>query len=257
MLTDPSATLFLLAHPDDEFFCAPFIHDEQKTGRHVICAYLTDGGWGGQSVQQRIDESLAVLARLGVPSGDVHFIGAELFIPDGALAAHMPAAYEAVRGLVGSNTRIYTTAWEGGHQDHDACHAIGVRLGLQFGLAEVYQFPLYNAMGVVAPLFSVMLPLAANGPIDGRALTWSERLFFLRNACGYPSQWKTWLGLLPFATARLLKDGRVVRQPAQAGRLRERPHEGALLYERRGNARFADVNERVAAFLRDATDPTR
>jgi LmbE family N-acetylglucosaminyl deacetylase len=252
MLTDAGATLFLVAHPDDEFFCSPFLSDELAAGREVIVAYLTDGAWGGQSIQCRIKESLGILTRLGVSERHVHFLGSELSIPDGGLVDHMRIAYEAVRQrLVGPGTRIYTTAWEGGHQDHDACHAIAVRLGLQDGNGEVYQFPLYNAMDMTGPLFKVMSPLKQNGSIDSRALTWRERFAFLRNAFGYPSQWKTWLGLLPFAASRVLAEGKVVRQPAHVDRLAARPHEGPLLYEKRGKAQFEAVSRRIEAFLED------
>jgi LmbE family N-acetylglucosaminyl deacetylase len=251
MLTDRDVTLFLLAHPDDEFFCSVFIQDELAKERRVIVAYLTDGGWGGQSVRRRIDESLAVLARLGVPSSDVHFVGAERSIPDGALPNHMQSAYEAVKRVVGeSDLRIYTTAWEGGHQDHDACHAIATRLALHHGVTEVYQFPLYNAAGARPPLFNVMSALQANGCTEARMLTWSERASFLRNAFSYPSQWKTWLGLLPFATLRLLTEGRIIRQQVQGSRLHKRPHEGPLLYERRGHGKFAQIEQCVAAFMK-------
>jgi len=73
-LVQPSA-LFLFAHQDDEFGVFQKIMDEQRQGRHVYCAYLTDGAFAGQSSLRRNRESLTVLTKLGVQEEDI-------FLPD-------------------------------------------------------------------------------------------------------------------------------------------------------------------------------
>lgn len=254
MPIDPACSLFLFAHPDDEFFCAGFLADEVRRGHAVHCVYLTDGAWGGQSVQRRIDESMRVLGRYGVDAARVHFIGASLGIPDGGLQEHMQRAYAALRDLfAAAPARIHTTAWEGGHQDHDVCHAIALRLAAEVDGdgAAVYQFPLYHAQGLAGPWFRVMSPLAGNGPVEARRLSLAELVGSLLNAFRYPSQWKTWLGLLPFAAWRLIGGRRMVRQPARVGRLAERPHAGPLLYEKRCYGRFEDVQRHILDFMGD------
>ena len=41
---DGASAAFVLAHPDDEYFCLPLIAAEVTGGRAVSIAYLTDGG---------------------------------------------------------------------------------------------------------------------------------------------------------------------------------------------------------------------
>jgi N-acetylglucosamine malate deacetylase 1 len=249
MHIEPNLALFVLAHPDDEFFCTAFLSDEILAGSEVHCAYLTDGAYGGQSAQRRIDETLSVLARYGVNSTRVHFIGAERGVADGALAQQMSAAWQALRSAVPrAPTRIYTTAWEGGHQDHDACHAVALRMAKECGCSDVRQFALYNGYGT-RHLFRVMTPMPGNGPSELRYVSLREIARMLMNAFAYPSQWKTWLGLFPFAAWHLLRMRSIGWQRTSDVRIAERPHAGPLLYERRGRARYEDTHAFISAFL--------
>ncbi|MDF4002847.1 PIG-L family deacetylase [Luteibacter sp. PPL552] len=250
MLIERPLTLFVFAHPDDEFFCIPFIRDAVKELHEVRFVYLTDGAWGGQSASRRIQESLRVLSRYGVNASQVHFLGHEMNIPDGKLHLHLSAAYEAIRSLCGERlTNVFSPAWEGGHQDHDATHALALAVALDCPAAKAYQFPLYNAAGCIRPWFRVMAPLPSNGASFGRRVTLGEAVDIAVNAFRYPSQWKTWMALLPFAAWRLFTLRQVQCQPMSIHRLGQRPHEDSLLYERRGNATFAEVQSRVDALM--------
>jgi len=237
------STLFLFAHPDDEFFCLPIIQREQSFGSHVVCVYLTDGGYNGQSIERRKAETIAALDNYGVNTEDIHFIGAEVGIPDGELHKYLELAHSTLETKCKnlSLQRVFLPAWEGGHQDHDACHAIGVILCSNLGLTyALRQFSLYNGYQC-RYLFKVMRALPNNGPVERVNVSLGSALRYLGTVRHYPSQWKTWLGLLPFAALQVLRSRNYVLQMVNVDRIKERPHPGMLLYERRTSVRHEDI----------------
>jgi len=256
MPTDVGAVerhLFVFAHPDDEFACLEQIRRSLAAGCEIVCAYLTDGAYGGQPIEPRIEESRRALGRQGVAPASIHFLGAAAGIPDGELPSRMRTAYEALCDLVlrsGEVTACFVTAWEGGHQDHDASYAILMAMR-QNGLlnAPVWQFPLYNGAGLPGPLFRVMHPLPSNGPTTLLSVSMQPRLLDLRTCMGYPSQWRTWLGLLPFVAIKLLFQGSYTLQAADEKALEQRPHAGKLLFERRSTTTWEHVRQGYLALL--------
>jgi LmbE family N-acetylglucosaminyl deacetylase len=243
------AALFLFAHQDDEFGVFERIAALRRQGVRVACAYLTDGQTASASADRRNAESLAVLARLGVPAHEVRFAGQELGIGDARLPLHLDAAARWIDAWLDSHPAIeaiYAPAWEGGHHDHDALHALTVLLAARRGLApRTRQFSLYQASGLPGPLFRVLAPLPGNGPAERLPLAWGARLRHLRLCLCYPSQRGTWIGLFPFVALHYLLRGVEQVQPVAPRRLGERPHVGPLYYEKR---RFFTW-ERMAAAL--------
>lgn len=256
MHSDERPLIALLAHPDDEFAIFPWLAAEAATGRSVWCFWLTDGGWGGQDVQRREDESLEVLTSFGLNVGSLEFLGRTLAIRDGHLADELDTVIALVRqrlALIGNAHTLLIPAWEGGHQDHDAAHLVGLASSAGFQ-AEVFQYSLYHGAGLVGPLFKVLSPLPQNGPTIPHPTSVSFRLRCLAACLRYRSQWKSFLGLLPFYALRLARRDAFVLQPVNAARVREQPHAGLPLYERRGGTTWAafsrttaDVRERIAA----------
>lgn len=251
-LVQPSA-LFLFAHQDDEFGVFQKIMDEQRHGRRVFCAYLTDGVFEGESSARRNRESLAVLTKLGVIEEDILFVGNTLSIPDGSLPDHLKTASEwIIDWLVRYPLveAIYLPAWEGGHHDHDALHAIGVIVAEEAGLIKVVrQFPLYNGYRCGGPLFRVLLPLPMNGDIEVVKMSWANRLRFLRFCFSYPSQAITWVGLLPFVLLHYIFYGTQVLQTVSLERIGYRPHSGSLYYERRGFSTWEKMSNALAGWM--------
>ena len=240
MPIDPNRTelvdLFLFAHQDDEFGVFHMIDESRRQGRRVVCAYLTRGVNG--LALQRNRESLRVLAKQGVSMQDVMFAGDHLRIDDAKLHLSLDAAATWISEWITSYpeiNRIYVTAWEGGHHDHDILHALTAcithRLGL---LGKVRQFALYNHDRCPGPLFRVLSPLKSNGPVDFYRVKLSKRLTYLGLCLQYPSQRKTWIGLFPFVLLHYLLDGRQALQRISMERLDQRPHSGTLYYEQRG-----------------------
>lgn len=249
-LVQPSA-LFLFAHQDDEFGVFQKIMDEQRHARRVFCAYLTDGAFEGKSSLRRNRESLAVLTKLGVQEEDIFFAGHTLVIPDGSLPDHLKIASEWIASWLARYpmvTAIYLPAWEGGHHDHDALHAMGVIVAEEAGLIKVVrQFPLYNGYKCGGPLFRVLLPLPMNGDLEVVKVPWANRIRFLRYCLSYPSQAITWVGLFPFVLLHYFFYGTQVLQTVSRERIRHRPHSGPLYYERRQFCTWGKMLERLSS----------
>ena len=258
MLTD-SFALFLFAHQDDEFGVFERIAALRRRGVRVACAYLTDGQTARASAATRNAESLAVLARLGVAPGDVHFAGQQLGIGDARLPLHLDAAAHWIGawidGFAGIDA-LHVTAWEGGHHDHDALHALTVHLAAARGLLErTWQFSLYQGQGLPGPLFRVLTPLARNGPVHATPIAWRARLRYLDLCLSYPSQRTTWIGLFPFVLLHYLLRGDQALQKVTPARTIERPHEGALYYEKRKFFTWPQMNAAIAAWLASTGRP--
>lgn len=227
----------LFAHPDDEMALFPWILDAASDGSRVHCVWLTDGGWGGQSIERRCEESRRVLVDLGVAPEDMHFAGAELGIPDGDLHRRLPSAVDWLLGRFGHmspGTSLWIPAWEGGHPDHDASHLAGHALARHSAIQPL-QFSLYHGKGLPGPWFRVLSPIEENGPAEGLPVGLFERMRCIARCLAYRSQWKSFVGLLPFYTLRMFRRYPFVLQPAEWARTAQRPHPGALLYERRGS----------------------
>jgi LmbE family N-acetylglucosaminyl deacetylase len=247
--TEP-VVLFLFAHQDDEFGVFQKIIDERTNGRRACCAYLTDGGSETVSPERRNRESISILKQLGVEEKDIFFAGSHLKIGDARLPESLELAANWIQEWISGFSAveaIYIPAWEGGHHDHDALHAITVCIAQDRNfLSCVRQFSLYNGYRCRGPMFRVCLPLPFNGKTEHTRISWKRRMRFLGYCLGYPSQAKTWLGLFPFVMLHYLSNGMQTTQPASYERIGQRPHQGALYYERRGFYTWEKMRTRLA-----------
>jgi len=246
------ATLFLLAHQDDEFAIFFEIETVLARGGRVICLYLTDGA-ARTIAWQRNAESRAVLAKLGVRSTDIQFFGERLKIGDGHLVEHLGPMYEALEASLpdlGPIGRLVTHAWEGGHPDHDAAYLLGVTLAQSLGCLDASrQFTSYRAAVGLAPLFVVFRPLARNGYVEADHIPIGARLRYVRYCLYYKSQRRTFAGLLPLVIADYVFSGVQKLQPLDPSRALERPHPGKLLYETRSSLTFDTFHKKAAEFV--------
>ncbi|WP_184102131.1 PIG-L deacetylase family protein [Silvimonas terrae] len=247
-------SLFIFAHQDDEFGVFSEIERKIQGNERVFILYLTSGGPTGAGTPRRDAESLRILKRMGVQERDIFFLGSTLAIPDGKLVEYLDPAWRALQDLwhqLGGVDDLYVLAWEGGHQDHDAAHLLGVALASCHGiLARCHQFCLYTGRGLAGSLFRLFAPDPANGPLHVTRIPWQKRWCHLQFVLMYPSQVKTWMGLFPFFLFHYLFRGTQVLQPVSLDRLNEAPHPGSLLYERRGFYRRIDFSQHATQFLR-------
>ena len=229
--------LFLFAHQDDEYGVYALLEDYRLRGVPVRCAYFTDGATGGVSAATRNAESVAVLRELGVPASHIAFAGEELGIPDAGLPRQIGAAADWVRKWIdaaGPVAALHVPAWEGGHHDHDALHALAVQVAHERGLiGRTTQYALYNGARIPHPFFRTLSPLPENGAVQGKRMSWKMRVRCMRFCLSYPSQRKTWIGLFPFAFWFYVTRGVQELQTVSLARTHQRPHQGALYYELR------------------------
>ena len=239
----------LLAHYDDEYAALPLIRAFQRAGHEQRFLYLTRPLRTGA---RRLAESRALLAHLGLDPACAEAVGETTQAADGRLAWALPKTLEVLDQLVGESRPgdiLVTPAWEGGHQDHDACAALAVALALiAGGERTALQVGLYHGRDTPGVLFSGAAPLPENGPVTRLELTAGDWAAYAAAVRFYPSQAGVWSTLWPamFATFALRGYGYQHLDPA---RVRERPHAGPLLYERRGRAAYADVRREVDALL--------
>jgi LmbE family N-acetylglucosaminyl deacetylase len=230
--------LFLFAHQDDEFGCFFEIHRLVNSGTEVIVAYLTSGSPDGNRSSVRNAESISVLEKIGVHEDNIYFLGTDVKIPDGLLCNHLEVAFKAVANLIGKigvPKNMYLHAWEGGHQDHDAAHLVGIVLAEHLGITEsCYQFPLYTGASLRSIFFKLFAYLPENGQPKLMRIPWRLRVRFLRLCFCYSSQKKTWAVLFPFLLTEYLFRGSQILQRVSVERILQAPHVGTLLYERRG-----------------------
>lgn len=243
------AAWFLLPHQDDEVAALYWIEEALSQGLDVRCSYFTQAPNAALN-GRRNAESLNVLTRLGVRPENVSFEGMTLGIMDGEVQEHLNALGCSLQDKLTSEhpEKIWIPAWEGGHPDHDALHGAVVEIATRAGILErVQQFPFYNGWDCSGPWFKVMHPLTENGPVECRTLQWQQRLRYLMQCLKYPSQAKTWLGLFPFVAAHLLFKG---VQQVQRERILQRPHPGALYYEKRAFSTWEKTQGKLAAWIK-------
>ncbi|MGO4410754.1 MULTISPECIES: PIG-L deacetylase family protein [unclassified Brevundimonas] len=251
-------TLVLLAHYDDEYCAIPLLVQARDKGEPLLLAFNAVPRTPDERTK-RLHETTRCLDALGITQriilGDG---GARAF--DGQLLHGLEHVFAALLSALppSSIDGIITPAWEGGHIDHDMCAVLGVALSahLARGSASpcpVVQFSLYNGADLPGPLFHGARPLPENGPLLPVSIGRRDWLAFAAAVRFYPSQAGVWSTLWPAVFLSYAQRGFSVQRLSQ-DRVRQRPHAGPLLYERRGRPSYAMVSEQVATFLSLAGD---
>lgn len=253
-------SLYFFAHQDDELGVLPWLREDRRAGRRVHCFFLTSGAVdcaaGGRPLARRRDaETLRVLGEAGIAPGEIHFVGGDCLIDDGGLYLQMARADHACSTILDALPRVaryhvYGLAWEGGHHDHDAAHLIALAQATRLqATARAFQFSLYNGRGLPGALFNVLAPLPENGPQLRKCLPRQEALGIWLKARRYPSQWRTWAGLLPPILLKMLLRPEFRIQPLDPARVGQRPHAGPLYYERRFGIAFQTFMQHAGPFI--------
>lgn len=246
------AVVYVLAHFDDEFFAAPLLREAHLAGLDQWFFYVGDYATPDLSLR-RLAETRRLLAYLGLPPARAVHVGAGTGVVDGAFHRSLPVAFAALKravDAVGPIERFITTAYEGGHMDHDCCAVLTLELA-RAQATPVEQFALYNSRGLPHPLFRAAAPIAENGPVRRLPLSLAQVVKWISGVRFFPSQAKTWLGLTPTTVWSLAQRGFGV-QRLDSRRARERPHEGALLYEQRFGVTYGEVRAAQDDFLAGA-----
>jgi LmbE family N-acetylglucosaminyl deacetylase len=247
----PENVLLLLAHHDDEYFVTARLLREVAAGNSVHVVFATHGSVRGTAASVREHESAQLFARIGIPQSRVNELGRELQILDGQAVDNLSRIRDGCLRAYQETTfsRLITLAWEGGHPDHDATHLVAQNLATRWAIPQLFEFPVYTQAGAPSFLFRVnRFSGKQTAPLAER-VGFAERLRLFLWFRLYPSQWRSFLGLLPEAAFRMLVQGRQqLRQVASTDYLRP-PHEGRLFYEKRFSTTFDSFLTRARPFI--------
>lgn len=133
--------LYIFAHQDDELFILRKMTRDVARGCTVHAVWITNGDKRG-SAERRNAEARAVMARIGVPAENLHFLG----FPDQESIAHLPAVLDQVQALAArvAFREITSPAYEGGHIDHDVAALVAAMVRRSTPDATHFEYPLYN-----------------------------------------------------------------------------------------------------------------
>ncbi len=231
--------LYILSHHDDEYGCVPLIRKFAAQGAEQHFVFMTACG-DTPLAHRRQAESKAFLAHLGIQNADCTFLGFDQSVETYKLHERLGAARKALHSLLSDHASpdvIVTHAWEGGHVDHDVCHALVCELLRLFPESKGFQIPLYHMLNRRWPIFQSASPLPDNGVVLRLSLSHAEWRNYLLLARHFESQWRVLLVLLPVMFASFAMHG-YRYQRIERDRCRTRPHLGPLMYEQTSALRF-------------------
>jgi len=139
---------FIVAHPDDETLGAGLLLQRLRHADIVYCAtgrgrwpsnWWLNRAFPSRRSQLRIEEARRAIAVSG-KNHSVQFLGYQ----DGWLADYLDDAYRSLADLlrVWQPQHVVTHAFDGGHEDHDACSFLAYQLSRAFNF-QVWEMPLY------------------------------------------------------------------------------------------------------------------
>ncbi len=268
--------LFLLAHHDDEVFCAGRLRSALTGGADVRLLWATAGGLA--PARRRIAEGARALRALGLPPG----AGRDLALPDQHAAEHVDAIAAALvllidqaagghhgdqaqgrdaqqgatTGVAGDSLTVYVAAYEGGHPDHDAVNAAAALAAHRRPGLRVVEYPLYRR-GAFGLTVQAPTPAAGTSPARYEVLPLSAADRALRRALARANASQLAPSLVPLlALARLAGRGRAEpARPLPAHDYTRPPHNGRLLYELYTPWRFAHWRAALPRAVVDVADP--
>jgi hypothetical protein len=229
--------LFLFPHQDDEI---GVFHEleyacQQDKNLSVTCVFITDGGIHGF---RRQAESRHVLTKFGIAADNIQFVGANLGVIDSKAPDSIETIVNHLACVIQKTNpeRVYFPAWEGGHQDHDSIHlATHVACDLTGFVGERLVYPLYTAANAGIGFFSFGRPPINCTAVFERKLTFRQGWRYFLLLLNYPSQWASLIPLSPMIFLMFVVRRRCFIGVSEMSVAPARPpHDGILLYERRG-----------------------
>lgn len=134
--------LYMFAHQDDEVMVFVKMALDLRKGREVHVVWLTDSSFF-EPAEVREQEARNAMKLLGVPQGNLHFLG----YPDAEAYKHLEEIYRDALTVAEKiqPAEITSNAFEGGHIDHDVSSLTASLLAKRLPSIKVhYDFPSYN-----------------------------------------------------------------------------------------------------------------
>ncbi len=146
---DPSARhektskkiLYIFSHQDDELDIIAKMALDIREGMEVYAAWTTNGDLSG-SPEVREKESRNCMKFIGVPQDHLFFLGYH----DMGTLANLAVIYRDLLNIANEIKPdiLFTSAYEGGHIDHDVTSLLGSLLSEAIPGTLHYEFSLYN-----------------------------------------------------------------------------------------------------------------
>ena len=190
--------IYLLPHYDDEMFVIPKIVTDLKNNYELKFFFLMKS-------EQRLKESQKYLTRLGVYKENIITIGEILDVEDGFIHLKIESIYTILVSYLEKYSNIdeiVSTAYEGGHNDHDMASLIARCLAQKFKI-KFMEFYLYNGNSTRGKFYQVASPIQISKIIT---IKYSLRDFLtiIIAPIFYKSQMNAMLGLWPFLLFKIL-----------------------------------------------------
>jgi len=234
--------MVLLAHPDDEMLCLPFLIERgAKEFRQDFFIYLTVNSLS----ESRVNESRKAVELLDRKVRKSELVNLDFSLRDGFSwqdfkAEDLGSLSRTVQDL--NIDTILTFAYEGGHQDHDLANVISKALQKKSGV-NVTEFSGYRKHSL-SPFFVVCSPVFKVSRLvfsRSKAL----RLFFSL-AMIHKSQFRVWCLLSPPIIGKLLTGSIFTTQTTPSV---STPNGVKFLYELRGKAQRGSVESAILKLL--------
>ena len=240
--------VFFFAHPDDEFGAFEKIRRLKKEKKRCLFVYCTKTK---KIFQRRKNESLKVLSFLGVTDDETVFFSDIVEIQDGKAYENVKVLFRLISNIIKSLpklVKVFIPAFEGGHQDHDLLHGIVCIAVQKHQLhCEISVMHLYNNWNCNIIFFKVFNVIERKRKVITKLhISRKNQILYIIFCFMYLSQWRTWVGLLPFASLHYLfvcYEAHVLLDKQNVSHIWSRPHKNLLLYEKRGNCTFEKVQE--------------
>jgi LmbE family N-acetylglucosaminyl deacetylase len=234
--------LVLLAHPDDEMLCLPFLIEPGADDfQQDFFLYLTLNSLS----ESRVSESKEAVNFLNREIRKSKLVDFDFSLRDGLgwkdfNKQCLQSLFCIVQDL--KINSILTFAYEGGHQDHDLANVISKALQNKTGI-EVVEFSGYRKHRRL-PMFVVCTPVTKVSKI---VYSRSKALWlFFKLALIHKSQFRVWSLLSPPIVSKLLTGSAFATQSAlyytESNRVK-------YLYELRGKAHRDSVENAILRFV--------
>ena len=250
-------SIFIFSHQDDEICVFENIRLAVRYKKKIKIFFMTNGYLNEKiskkNMSKRDNESFKVLEKLGVRKKDIIFFGRENNIPSCTLFKNLNFSYNFLFNYLknlGGKIELFTHAYEGGNEDHDACNIIILKILKKCRIdISAFQFSFSNADTQFFP-YKVQKPLKIHGNLLKVSVHFSHRFRYLKYLFEYKSQIRVWLGLYPFLIFNLLFKNYYFLQKIDKNFKIIKPHKGLLLYEKFRNSRFEMLRFNFFKFLR-------
>lgn len=250
---------FIFSHQDDEFGLFNVIEKAIKKQQNVFVIYLTSGFKtknknNKKKLQFRDKESFKILLKLGVNPNNIIFLGKKLNIPFYALYKNLNTVYQNISKLLKKHKGkhiIYTHAWEGGNEDHDACYII-VRKILYHNLKVIkcFEFSQYHNYKTKILPFKVQNFIPDKRKIHKTKIKFYDKIKYISYLFNYTSQLYIWFPIYPFVIRKILINDYGNLKRVNKNSIIVKPHEGKLLYEKLRSSRYEYFKKYFLNFIK-------